>query len=795
MDGIVSLRTSLMVNLGIAGWLVLPAAPAFGEGLPPFRSRPALSQAAADTGKIQGRVLSARNRSPLSGARVVLEGTTSEASTLPDGRFVLPAVPAGRYRIRVVAIGYDPLARAITVAGGTVTVLDILLAARPVELAEIVVVGQEGYRASEAVSALKLELPLINTPAAISVVPQEVLQDQSATRLGDALKNVSGITRAGQSFGVWERFFMRGFPVGEANNFLKDGRRYLHYDQPPLEIVERVEVLKGPASVLYGALEPGGVINMVTKQPGQPHRSVTFATNSYGSVHPSADVSGPIGSGLGYRVNAAYEDRESFRDLVSHRRVAGGGVLRWNFGPASFLSLRGDFSDQEGPQDYGLVAIGDRAASLPVGRYLGMPWSLIDVRIGNIGLEATHQLGPSWKVRAWFNFQTIDRFRNDALPSALDTVTGDLTLRTLLQDIDLDNSTFDVNLLGDGKALGLKHKFLFGIDYINRRTASLIARTENVGTNIFNPTYTAPSPAYPPIAPAFRSRETSTGLYVQDVVAVLGALDALLSVRYDETFSELQSAGVSDEDASRDVLRAATPRFGLVYRPAQALSLYGSFSESFETQGFAEQGTNAGARLPPREGVQYEVGAKSSLFSDRLSATLAFFRTTQRNVAKYDVTLDQTVLTGEQLHRGVELDVAGAITEAWSVIGSFSHLDAEFTDDPVLQGNVPRQAPAYTASLWNAYELLGGALSGLQFGAGLFHQARRFGDDGNTFSLDPYTRLDAMISHRLNLGFSAMRARLLLENLTNVRYAEGQSRLSLNPGAPRHLRITTTFDF
>jgi len=759
---------------------------------------PDWSAAQRPGGSVAGEVRSATG-DPLADVTVAIEGTPLGTSTSAAGTFVIRAVPAGTHTVVVRRIGYEGMRRSILVRPGETVRLALVVSAQAIRLSSVEVTGsrEAGYRSEHTATALKVDVPLRDIPQAVQVVPRAVLDDQQAVRLGDGLKNVAGLVKTGEFLGAYEYFSARGFPLSNTSNFLRDGRQFFHLAAPPMETLERLEGLKGPSSVLYGQAEPGGVVNMVSKMPtAEPYRALSLAAGSYDLRYATADVGGPVAgrADLGYRANLAVEDRASFRDVVALRRGVGAGVLTWDFAPRSALLVQGDYQRNENVQDTGIPVIGRAVADVPRDRFVNLPWSRYDADVVNAGAQLSHVLSDAWRLRSWLNYQYYERHRVDAQPRRFDEATGDVTLRTRDRVNRFDTYYADLNLVGTGRALGAGHTFLAGVDYIRRPSRfEETATNKDFVVNLFTPRLDVPEQTFEKFPDPNRGLNTTTGLYVQDQLRVAAPLDLLLSVRYDQFYSEFLSP--SDSSAERKETAAFSPRLGVVYRPAESVSLYGSYSTGFVPNGFSTQGTNVGEELDAERAAQYEVGAKATLLGGRLAATLAAFDLTKRNIARYDAAADRTVLTGAQRHRGVELDAAGSIAAGWQVIGALALLDAAITDDPVNAGRTPLDAPRTSGSLWTAYELSARPLRGLRLGAGVFFQGERQGDNENSFTLDGYRRTDASVGYRRDVGPSAVTLRLNVENVTDEIYYFGGSRLGVLPGTPRSIRLSTVVEF
>lgn len=661
---------------------------------------------------------------------------------------------------------------------------------------EVVVTGQQdGYLVPEASTATRTDTPLRDIPQSIQIVPQQVLEDQNAARLNDALRNVSGVFVGNTFGGTIDNFNIRGFADA---TILRDGFKESFAESGlslrDLADVEQIEVLKGPASVLYGYVEPGGAINLVTKQPlDDPFYNVDLSIGSYGFYRPSIDFSGPLTSdkALRYRLNSAYQNADSFRDFVNSERVFAAPVFGLKLGDRTNLSINSSYLYDRSTVDRGIVAIGREVADIPISRFLGEPGDFRRSEQFNIGYRLEHQFNDNLKIRNGFQFLQNNESIFNANATELDEATGTLyrdyfdsanryTLYALQTDLTSKFRTGSVN-----------HQLLFGFD-LQRNTVEGFFRTpfdafdtsveerQTPSINIFNPSYNV----RPPDRSSFIFRRDdltttdSLGIFLQDQIALADNVKLLVGGRFDSITQELDDElNDSESSESND---AFSPRVGIVYQPIQPISLYASYSRSFAPNtgiGFD------GSLLEPTRGTQYEAGIRAEL-NPALAATLAAYEITKTNIATTDpIDPAFSIAVGEQRSRGIEFDLSGEILPGWNVIASYSYTNAEITeseDYPV--GNEVPNVPHNKASLWTTYEIQKGGLEGLGLGLGLFYVDARQGDLENSFELPSYMRTDAAIYYRKN----NWRAAINIQNLFDIRYFETSElgRTTVIPGEP-----------
>ena len=663
------------------------------------------------------------------------------------------------------------------------------------ETLQIVVTDEEEsrYVASEAFTATRTNTPLRDIPQSIQVIPREVLDDQQVLRLNDAIRNVSGGVSANQG-GGGQRFILRGF---SSPSVLRDGFRLsFGGDGNPgiqeLSNLEAIEVLKGPASILFGSLEPGGIINLVTEQPlSEPFYNLSLRIGNRALFEPSLDFSGPLGEEdrVFYRLNALYRTEDSFRDFdADFNRFFIAPVVRWQINDRTDLTINFEYLDSEGPSDAGLVALGNEVADIPFDRVLGDPEDAFQSEIVRIGYDFEHRFSDHWRVRNAFRFNSFDVESSQFVALALDESTGNLTRSLLSTNQDQDHFEFQTNLVGEFNTGAIEHRLLVGFDLFRRENPRFdtFAVTAPEIINIFDPVYgrvPRPDPATAPIFIDSNIQIDALGIYIQDQINLLDNLILLAGIRYetveqDVTNNPSISNPMGSELNQND--EALSPRIGLLYQPIEEVSLYGSYSTSFVPN---SEITIDGGLLDPERGEQFEIGIRAELLNRRLTANLAFFELTKQNVATPDPdNFGFSVATGEQRSRGIELDIAGEVLPGWNIIANYAFTDADITEDNSdIEGNRLFSVPEHNINLWTTYNIQDGSLAGLGVGLGFNYVSDRFGDNANSFELDSYFLTNAAISYERD----NWRAALNIRNLFDVAYIEGSqnSRLSfISPG-------------
>ncbi|RCJ41936.1 ferrichrome-iron receptor [Nostoc minutum NIES-26] len=668
-------------------------------------------------------------------------------------------------------------------------------AAETDEPIELVVTGeQDGYTAPNATTGTRTDTRIFDIPQSVQVVPEKVIEDQQVIRLDEALNNVSNVISGGFDTGSEARYTIRGFDNAPV---LIDGfRQYDFQEVPETANIERIEVLKGPASVLYGEIQPGGIINVVTKKPlSEPFYEAELQFGNYSLIRPRIDLSGPLSTDGKefYRLNLAYLNSDGFRDFDQNfEQFFLAPALTWKFSDRTNLTVDLQYSYRRRPQDNGLVAVGDKVIDLPRDRVLNEPDDYIERNFVNTGYSLEHRFNDNWTIRNAFRYVTSNVFSDRlTIPIAFDEATGDLTRVYAYDDFNSDDYSLQTNVVGKFATGSVKHTLLFGID-LNRNNSTSYARanfSNPVSINVFDPVYdSSPRPDLNDLLFDSKSTTGRLGIYLQDEIAFFDNFKLLAGLRYETVNQKVQNepAFFNSGDDTSQFNDAWTPRIGIVYQPIKQVSLYASYSQSFNPN--VDNFSADGGLLEPERGRGYEIGIKTELLEGRIFASLAYFDITKTNVATEDPNfpgLGFSVVTGEQQSKGFEFDISGQILPGWNIIASYAYTDAEVTDDTdrSIVGNTFIGVPKNSASLWTTYELQSGSLQGLGFGVGFNFVGERKGDLQNTFNLDSYFLTNAAIFYRRD----NWRFALNFKNIFDVNHITGVpfSRISgIYPGEP-----------
>ncbi|GAB5520881.1 MAG: TonB-dependent siderophore receptor [Rhodothermales bacterium] len=742
----------------------------------------------AQTGSISGIVRDADGVS-LPGATVQVVGLTQGTTTAADGRFELTDVPVGSQTVEARFVGFAPVRTTVTVRQGATTNLRLVLRDQAILIDGVTVTGarEQGYRAATALQVNRSSAPLKETPFSVQVVTADLIDDRGVTQFGEALRYVPGLTpRVGFSANN-DRYNIRGFSTSYTyrNGFRRSG--YSVGDQ--VANIQQVEILKGATSSLYGQAEPGGVVNVVTKQPeAEAFASVVASVGSFSSYRVSADANVPLSPTLGVRLNASYDDRDGYRDLTFAQDWFVAPVIAWQPSSRTRFVIEGEYGQLTSFPDRGFGS-DTRFLAAPRERQFAGSDGELTRDGGLITAMLTHDIGEAITLRAAGSYSefTIEAlYYGYGFPALGEGTTNpDVTVRPTDSFDNQNNFVLQAEALGRFATGPARHTALVGVERGEDKWSYVFDIAPGVVVPFDNPV--VPVPAQGPFDPFFegRTNATTTAVYAQNET-VLGPLRLLVGARYDQSYLLNRFFGDNEKEEGQ-----LSPRAGLTWTPLPEVSLYANASRSFVPQAFP---LKDGGISDAVRGRGLEAGGKFSLLGGRLAPTVAVFDITRFNVAQVDPddpTFSQYILIGESRSRGVELDAPLAITPRWRAVATYAYLDAEITEDTNLEPGTPLiNAPDHSAGLWTSYDLTG-VLDGLTLGSGILHIGERAATSSGTLLIPAYTRLDASVVYTRSASFGTVRAQLSATNLADEFFYEsgGGNFLPLHPAAPRAFRF------
>jgi iron complex outermembrane receptor protein len=664
-----------------------------------------------------------------------------------------------------------------------------------------------GYKADNVTSAMKMNTPLLKTPVAVQVVTRQTMDDQQAISVGDAIvTNVSGVQPVPNFV---EAYKIRGF-TNNGNSY-KNGLMEYRMRNLDTANLQSIEVLKGPAAILYGRVEPGGIIDLVVKRPlEKPYYSVQQQNGSFGKTRTTVDATGPLTDdrSILYRINGEFYHTYSYRDFLEDQNFFLAPTL--SFHPIEKLRVNLDFEYQHRTwvSDYPhLPAVGSYPAPIPISRYLQAPLLTMTAPLEydkkRIAYDWTYSFDEDWSLTNRMSYMwSSDRTTNSfalGLNQATGVLSRSLTNGSSLGGFHEYDFATNLDLKGRFETGPLAHGILLGFDHLSTQTPVFDSISKPLSSiNIYTPYYwTLDNPYGTPMY--VRQGQKWTGFYGQDLISFFDdKVHLLLGGRYDwaETSSSKNTSSYFAALASYTTIynQAFSPRIGLVYQPTPWLSLYGNFTRSF---GLNNQ-TPLGLPLPPQKGEQYEGGVKAELFDKRLVATFAYFDITKTNISTPDLSNPtNSLLIGKARSQGIEIDVTGKVDDNWSVIANYTHDDVRTIEGSVadsvtvfnrqlsVAGFVLSASPRNYGNIWVKYDA-DGAFHGLSLGGGVTVVDSSLGDNANSFILPNYALLNGMISYATEVEGFTVTAQLNVKNITDaIYYPTSTSRTTIQTGAPR----------
>lgn len=563
----------------------------------------------------------------------------------------------------------------------------------------------------EASTATKGMMELKDVPQIVNVVPKQILREQNVTSMQGALQNVAGLSFS-VGDGQRDQVTIRGFSA-ILDNYV-DGIRDDAMYYRDMSNVERIEVLKGPASVLYGRGSAGGLINKINKKPlDEALYEVGLIGSSLGQRRAEVDLNQAINDQVQVRFTGALEDSDGYRDQAFLKRQAVAPSLQWKISDQTKLILQADYlhDDRLGDQGFPTDPITGKPVKTDPKTFYGAANAKdvgnVDTEVSSQTISLEHEFNDNLKYRgAVRHYQySLDReYSTDSHPKD-DLSKIKLTQNKRLRDEDGVYVQQELTSLFNTGTV--KHNVLIGAEYSHQNKDEILWQGKSTTTDLYHPQleYWAPIDTASTKAKNNNSNEYKNfGLYFQDLVSLNDQVKVLMGLRYDDL-----SQHRNDLNKNQIVDRTDhtwSPRVGVVYQPVNALSLYASYNQSFQPLADAFTVYNNSADLKPTETQNLEVGAKWDI-NDNLNVTMAVFEMTQSNITNKDPNDDNLgVIIGEQRTQGVELSLTGQLTEQLSVLAGYSYMNGKIENSTQgFNGNHSALTPNNTANLWLKYQL------------------------------------------------------------------------------------------
>ncbi|HVL02129.1 MAG TPA: TonB-dependent siderophore receptor [Dongiaceae bacterium] len=632
-----------------------------------------------------------------------------------------------------------------------------------------------GYHAQRSATGTRTDTPLIQTPVSVQVVSRELMDDQQVQTLGDAVKNVSGVyTRQGPDGNTMDAFNIRGFQVHSYGGSYLDGVK--DFSRAPKEMagLERVEVLKGPSAIMYGRIEPGGMINRVSKKPQAEEFTKIqqqFGTDNF--YRTTVDSNGSLSKDQSvlYRVNVAAQDSDGYKDDTYSRTLYVAPQVEWHPGDRTTIRTGIDYqkNDKSWAQNYGTIGDTNGPVDVPISTNLHDKDDSYKDESLAWNLYWNYLLSDDWSVQQRVTYVDRDSVAEGSLLTAADATGNYRRTYWGWDDEQAQITSTNIDLTGKVTTGAIKHTLLMGVDYFYEDYDSGGWATGGTAltTNVYNPNnIDAPYDANYTAAEYWYDNE-NFGAYLQDQMAMLDdRLHLMVGLRYDDAdyynFYGTAGNGTTDE--------ALTWRGGILYQFVPSVSVYYSYVEGFGSPNTSSQ---PGVTFDPQTSHQHEIGTKFEPTS-RIGVTLAVFELVKDNLTMADPNdITRTILAGEATSKGAELDINGQVTENWNVNVAYAYTDVRYTKSDRMQGERLHSIPRHGASLWNTYRFAG---TGWKVGGGVVYRSERLGLQRVTnpalypYMMDDYTLVDLMASYDFGLANLPWTAQVNVNNATDEEY-------------------------
>ncbi|EKM4697822.1 TonB-dependent siderophore receptor [Enterobacter roggenkampii] len=659
-----------------------------------------------------------------------------------------------------------------------------------------------GYQPLNTSTATLTNMPMLDIPQVVNTVSDKVLEDQHATTLDEALYNVSNVVQTNTLGGTQDAFVRRGFGANRDGSIMTNGLRTV-LPRSFNAATERVEVLKGPASTLYGILDPGGLINVVTKRPERTFGgSLSATSSSFGGGTGQVDVTGPIdGTRLAYRLTGEYQDEDYWRNFGNERSTFIAPSLTW-FGDDATVTVLYSHRDYKTPFDRGTIFDLNTKKAVDVDRKTRFdePFNVTDGQSDLAQLNAEYRLNSQWTAKFDYSYSQDKYSDNQARVMAYDAKTGNLTRRVdATQGSTQRMHSTRADLQGNVDIAGFYNEILTGVSYENYdllRTDMM--RCKNVkGFNIYHPVYGKLNKCTTVSAADSDQtlKQESYSTYAQDALYLTDKWIAVAGMRY-QYYTQYAGKGrpFNVNTDSRD--EQWTPKLGLVYKLTPSVSLFANYSQTFMPQSSIASYIGD---LPPETSNAYEVGAKFDLF-DGVTANIALFDIHKRNVLYNESVGGETIAktAGRVRSQGVEVDLAGSLTENTNIIASYGYTDAKVLEDPDYAGKPLPNVPRHTGSLFLTYDIHN-AFAGntLTLGGGGHGVSRRSATNGADYYLPGYFVADAFAAYKMKLQYPVT-LQVNVKNLFDKTYYTSSiatNNLGNQIGDPREVQFTVKMEF
>ncbi len=764
---------------------------------------------AQSTGEVSGQILDFKS-TPIEGINIILLGTTLGSSSNSAGNFKIMNVPQGVYILQATGVGFTLQKQDIRVESGKITTINLQLNEEENFLNEVQIVaaGEKNYNVTSTKTE-KLSGDLIDLPQTINVVNRSLIDDRQSFLYKDVVRNTTGVSLQSSTNDIMIRgFSLIGGSASGSSQFLNGMRNfYIGYSNDlNLTNIESVEVLKGPASILFGANSPGGSINAITKKPLEVERYTAGASfGSWGRYRADIDLTGPLTKDkkLLYRLNAGYQSDPDYRDFVYRNNLLVAPTISYK---QNKTTVTAEFIynkvDKTFWYDWGVPTWNNDVFAVPISYTPHEPTDKVLYNNIALLLQLDQELTENLSFHSRFNSSQNRTDGNTHAPLFFNPIPGpDSLVRRVYREVIEDNSGtyFSNYLTWNPQAGAIKFSITGGVDFFktkyfyNVNQAGFFDGVPPI--NVFQPSYrTVTTNSYDVTGGFFAFNFTSfTGSYLISRIEFSTKLKLLLGARYDQYNFE-SFPGKTPNDT-----KAFLPNIGLTYQPLGGLSIYGSYSKGFLPQN--TQSPDIGGPFDPEYSSQAEFGVKKEFLNGQWTATAAWYTIDRENILVPEDPANpfgRSQATGEANSTGVEFDLLGEILPNWNVKAGYAYNESRITNSTYtfLFERQANNAPYHNGNFWTRYNFVTGALKGFSISAGLWHVGNRTTDGTLDFpsaarvTLPAYTVVDGGVFY----SFDNVVLNLYVDNLFDERYIYGASNaFYMQPGKPRNFMLRVQF--
>ena len=661
-------------------------------------------------------------------------------------------------------------------------------------------VDQSTYNAKRSITATKTDTPLLNVPQSITVVGQKELEDRAVTNMADAVRYVPGVNFA-QGEGNRDTPIFRG--VSTTSDFFLDGVRDDTEYFRDVYNIERVEVLRGPNAMIFGRGAAGGLINRVTRMANfDESYEARIEGGSFGLFRGTFDANHVVTSDFSLRLTGLYHRADSYREGVNYER--------WGINPTAAFALDSNTAIRLGYEHFYDRRIADRGvpsfqgAPLRTSRstFFGDPdRSPTYARVNNVTADIEHVFAENLSIRNKTRYADYNKFYQNVYPTAVNAAGTTVTIsayNNAQRRKNLFNQT-DVNWSTETGSV--RHTILLGAEIGRQETDNVRASGTFAGAGSITVPISTPRVSTPIVYATAGTDGTNHGVadiaafYIQDQIEIIPELQVIAGVRFDDfSVNFLDRRGAGTRIKSNDSLWS--PRVGVIFKPEASMSLYASYSNTFQPRAgsqLASLATGATAAgnpaFDPEIFTNYEVGGKWDIYPELTLSAAAFLLERGNVVVPNPVLAGQGILIDGQNTKGIEIGLTGQVTREWSVVGGYSYQFGKARTTATGPYTYLGGTPEHTFSFWNRYDFR----PDIGVGVGVIHQSNRFTTNSNTVTLPAYTRLDAAVYYRISETFTAQ---LNVENIFDASYFENaHNDKNITPAAPQTFRFSLSANF